>query len=751
MSHRRTRFHQRTRGKPTQPRNRRRIVALLPLLERLENRLVLSTIFVTNTADGGSGSLRQAISQANSSPDTASIFFSIGSGTQTILPKSALPVITHPVDIDGSPSASFPTQLVVISGIMAGDVEGLVISAGSSTVENLVINGFSSRGDSTVDRNGILLEGNGGNVIEGCKIGTNASGTLSVSNDAGIGIQNSADNTIGGTTPAERNIISGNEYGVAIAGALSVHNVVEGNYIGTDPTGTKAVGNTIGVLFSDFGTTTGSFASGSTIGGTTREAGNVISGNEQDGIQFFHSPGNVVERNFIGTTADGGSPLGNGSQGILVDEAANNTIGGSLLGNVISGNGGVGDFDAGIAIEGVGSTGNLLEGNDIGVDAGGTKPIRNAQNGVLLSDDAVKPDGAGPSNTTIGGTTVPVRNVISANTGNGIDIKLGSNNSIEGNYIGTNAQGSGPLGNVGNGVVIVSGSGNVIGGDTADQPPGQGPGNVISGNIFDGVLVSSADVDVPTTTGNLVVGNIIGLDSTGKIADPDGKPNSGDELGNRVGVSISNSPANTIGGETTGSRNIISGNLGDGVDVDGANASANLVLGNVIGTDVSGTLKNRGNAGDGVKIDDASTNTIGGLLPAYGVGSNLISGNVGNGVELAGDLTTLNQVSGNLIGTILDGTKSLPNQNGILITGPGNVIGGLDYGEGNVISGNLLDGVVLTGADAHGNTLLQNRIGSDITGTIRVANSRDGVELTGVAQQHHRSGHIRPGQPHLGE
>ncbi len=737
MSHRQTPSHKQTsRIRDRGPRReRRRAVSLRPGLESLETRRLLSDFFdVTTTADSGPGSLRQAILDLNNSHDTAFINFDIGPGVQTIRPTSALPGITHPVDIDGSPSASFPTQVVVISGIMAGDVEGLVISAGSSTVENLVINGFSSRGDVTVNRNGILLEGGGGNVIEGCKIGTDAAGTQSVSNDAGVGIQFSADNTIGGTTPAERNIISGNEYGVAIAGSLSVGNVIQGNYIGTDPTGTKPVGNAIGVLFSDLGlgTTTGNFASGSTVGGTTPEAGNVISGNKLDGIEFFHSPGNAVERNDIGTTADGGSPLGNGSQGILVDESANNTIGGSLLGNVISANGGTGAFDSGVAIEGASSKGNLLQDNYIGVDAGGTKRIPNAQCGVLLADDAVKPDGAGPSNNTIGGTSVLVRNLISANSGDGILIKLGSNNSIEGNYIGVNALGSGPLGNAGNGVFIASGSGNVIGGDTGDQPPGQGPGNVISGNVMDGVVLDTADPTLPNTTANQVLGNIIGLDSGGTIADPDGKPNSGDELGNQVGVSIDNSPANTIGGPSPGSRNIISGNLGDGVDVDGANAVANLVLGNVIGTDVSGTLKKRGNAGDGVKIDDASTNTIGGLLPADGPGSNLISGNVGNGVELAGAGATLNQVMGNRIGTILDGTKSLSNRNGILITGPGNVIGGLDDGEGNVISGNLLDGVALTGADAHGNRLLQNLIGSDITGAKPVANTRDGVELTGA-------------------
>ena len=313
MSHRQTPSHKQTsRIRDRGPRReRRRAVSLRPGLESLETRRLLSDFFdVTTTADSGPGSLRQAILDLNQSHDTAFINFDIGPGVQTIRPASALPIVSHPVDIDGS-SLEFSNQVVVINGSLLNGASGLSITAGSSTVSNLVINGFTD---------GLNLTFGGGNLVEGCMFGTNAAGTAAVPNSEGIFIQNSSDNTIGGTTAAELNLISGNDSGVGLADS-ALHNVIEGNFIGTDITGTKPLGNRYGVLISKtFGGPGSAAPSDNTIGGLLPQAGNLISGNTLDGIQLYHSPRNIILNNLIGTTVDGNSPLGNSFRDIALSK-----------------------------------------------------------------------------------------------------------------------------------------------------------------------------------------------------------------------------------------------------------------------------------------------------------------------------------------------------------------------------------------------------------------------------------------------
>src|SRR5262249_18119369 len=149
-----------------------------------------------------------------------------------------------------------------------------------------------------------------GNVIAGNLIGTNASGTQALGHQArGILIEG-PDNTIGGTTAADRNVVSGNDdagiliiyepaVGVAVTG-----NKVEGNYIRTDASGTVSVPNAHGVWIQN--------AANNTIGGATLGAGNVISGNSRTdgngvGVYMFGAAttGNTVSGNYIGTDATG--------------------------------------------------------------------------------------------------------------------------------------------------------------------------------------------------------------------------------------------------------------------------------------------------------------------------------------------------------------------------------------------------------------------------------------------------------------
>ena len=225
-----------------------------------------TTFTVTKTADTNDGtcdadcSLREAITAANANAGTDTIAFAIpGGGPHTISPTSALPTITDPVIIDGytQPGASANTNSVAsglglntvlkieLDGTNAGvgccppATGGLVIASGGSTVRGLAIN--------RMDTNfaGIMLDTNGGNVIEGNYIGTDVTGTLAIG--AGRVEVRGQHNFAGGTTEEERNIVAG---GVSLSGG-AVYNFVAGNYIGTDVTGTVALRNHVGISVRD--------------------------------------------------------------------------------------------------------------------------------------------------------------------------------------------------------------------------------------------------------------------------------------------------------------------------------------------------------------------------------------------------------------------------------------------------------------------------------------------------------------------
>ena len=157
---------------------------------------------------------------------------------------------------------------------------------------------------------GIFLQTNGNNLIQGNFLGTSANGTADLGNTSnGVEIQ-SPSNTIGGTSAADRNIISGNDaQGIRIITSGATGNVVRGNYIGTDVTGTVDLGNTVD------GLQINSSATGNTIGGSNAGAGNVISGNNNIGIKIVTS-GNTIQGNHIGTNAAGTASLGNTFTGL---------------------------------------------------------------------------------------------------------------------------------------------------------------------------------------------------------------------------------------------------------------------------------------------------------------------------------------------------------------------------------------------------------------------------------------------------
>ena len=338
-----------------------------------------------------------------------------------IQPTSALPTIADAVILDAStqPGALTGGPVIELVGASAGaGVNGLTVTASSSTVRGLVVNGFSAFG--------IRIDGGDGNTIAGNYVGTDPAGAAALGNGidgiyvVNAGANGAANNVIGGTVPADRNVVSGNaRNGIQLSGTGTTGNQVSGNYVGTNAAGTAAFGNgRDGVVIWQ--------TSSNTVGGTSAGAGNVISGN-QSGIYFGDgtATGNLVQGNYLGTDATGTAALPN-ITGIYL-HAANTTVGGTSVSarNVISGNSYVGVWIDGF----YGSSGNLIQGNYVGLSATGTS-LPNAR-GVQLY--------TGATNNTLGGTTAGAANAIAYNTNYGIAIlDTSTGNSILANAVYSN-------------------------------------------------------------------------------------------------------------------------------------------------------------------------------------------------------------------------------------------------------------------------------------------------------------------------
>jgi CSLREA domain-containing protein len=497
-----------------------------------------STIVVNSTADtvadDGECTLREAIIAAND--DTASganageciagsgadtINFNITSGTSfsvtdrnsvvktgyTIQPATALPTIDHPVTIDGysqpgaltnnatAPNPLNGTLLIEIDGSSAGSADGLkftgsLAGAAGSQISGLVINQFDSAGIVLAAAN-VFITGN--------YIGTSPDGLMDRGNGwAGITTDNSGPNIsdahIGGLNPNERNLISGNESSGIYP---STGWVVQGNYIGTDRTGTVAMPNSTtdpsGALSIDN-------CSDVLVGGTDTGATNLVSGNASHGIAPDNCPGTKIQGNLIGTDWTGQAALPNHAGVVISGDQTGSVIGGTSASarNIISGNTLTGMSSA--------ATGGLrVEGNYIGLNIDGDQAISNGT-GVLVG-----------GNTIIGGSNSG-RNVISGNTTFNISI-FGttvptSGTRVYGNYIGTNAAGQ-----IDANITNVQGEGIRVSGNTSDNIIGGDVGNRIAGNRGSGVAVRSWTITsfsltaTPHTTailGNEIYGNVPG-------------------------------------------------------------------------------------------------------------------------------------------------------------------------------------------------------------------------------------------------
>ena len=347
---------------------------------------------ITGECEFTSGcTLRAAIQQANSSPGADTINFTVTSVPSISLGR--LDFIHEAVTIDGTTS---PTGRVELGF-------GLTAESGSTTIRGLVINGAGA---------GIWLSrGAAGSIIEGNFIGTDVSGTMDLGNSHGI--SSLAQNvTIGGTAPGARNLISGNSSGVFIGRttdpAFGAGTVIQGNFIGTDISGTMDLGNSSGIS---------SLAQNVTIGGTAPGARNLISGNSS-GVRIGRTTdpafgaGSVIQGNLIGTDISGTMDLGNSVDGIF-SLAQNLTI----LGNVISANSK--GISIGIRADPAFGAGSVIQGNLIGTDISGTVDLGNTSHGITST----------AQNITVEGNT------IAFTASRGIIVSLGTGNTILSNSI----------------------------------------------------------------------------------------------------------------------------------------------------------------------------------------------------------------------------------------------------------------------------------------------------------------------------
>ncbi|MGO9600207.1 MAG: Calx-beta domain-containing protein [Isosphaeraceae bacterium] len=463
------------------------------------------------------------------------------------------------------------------------------------------------------------------------------------------------------------------------------------------------------------------YSSNCTVGGSNPQECNIIDGNGAQGILAEPgASGNQILGNQIGVAGPSDSGVyakdGNGAEGVLILSAgslsnplgitysSSNFVGSATGGNVISANGG-----AGVRIVGVGANRNLVQGNYIGVAPGGGYPFGSGDPGNL--GDGVRIEGG--SQNQIGGDASDLGNTISTNGGAGVYITAitdqvtgnpdqATNNVVSYNLIGTTSSGEQILGNSSDGVSIYSPSNTV------------GPGNVISGNLR-GIGIYGPGASTPgAATDIMVFNNLIGTDQTGKQG-----------FGNAYeGIRIDGSSANTIQGDAAGSQ-VISGNQ-VGVGIYGSQATQNLVIGNLIGSDVTGLL-DLGNKNQGVLISGALNNTIGGSL---GSSRNLISANHW-GVQLDGAGATGNTIEGNEIGTDITGAAPLGNEvEGVIFSNgaSNNTIGGVAAGLGNIIAFHVRSGVLVesgTGDSILSNSIFANgRIGIDL---VAAGDPADGV------------------------
>ncbi len=774
---------------------------------------VLATFTVTNVNDSGAGSLRQAISDANAAGGADTINFNIvGAGVHTISLSSALPSITGQVTIDGSSEPGYAgTPLIRLDGASAGaGVNGLTLLGGAagSTIRGLTITRFSTDGiqlqsgadgvtiagnwigttgtgstgignsndgiesfalgttiggigtdDGNVVTNngneGINLSAGGvtGHVIQGNIIGLDPDGATGGGNaDVGIAILAGSGNTIGGTTPAARNLISMNWEGIEIN---SSDNIIQGNYIGTDASGTLNRGNRIGDGVQLQGASTNNRVGGSAVG-----AGNLIAFNALHGVDVVNGSGDQILGNVIHSNASLGINLG--SAGVTANDAGDPDSGANNLQNfpvLTSANSNA----AGTTIVG---TINSNASTTLRIEFFANRPtVADAANGEgerYLGFITVITDGAGNAalNTTLSNVWVNSGDRVSATAT--VDLGGGNYGSTSEFAANVTASSSGiivvdttsglangttsSISNLGNArgadgrislLEAVLAANNTANGGSPDKIVFNIPmtdanhlyyrDNAVAGTFSAPVVTAMSDSVITDFDADYAAGTArswyrITLGSADLNATQaliiDGSTQAGYDAAkgpiieiNAAAVSVADPNAITL---TTGASTIralvVNRADNNGIEVD-AGAGGSVLVGNYIGTDVSGTQA-LGNSTVGswgsvaIKSDNV---VVGGVAPAD---RNLISCNAGSGIEIYNSASGA-VIRGNYIGTTVSGSGALGN------AGPGidvhssasnNTIGGVGANEGNRIANNGGDGIWLETDAGTGNHLLGNLI-----------------------------------------
>ena len=470
----------------------------LALIVLIALPVIAGEFVVTNSNNDGAGSLRWAIQQSNEQQGVNKIIFNIPADDPSfdavdkvwkLQPSLPLPPITGgKLEIDGSVQTRNKGDTnpkgpeIMIDGSMIADGStGIKIESRYNWIHDLVIGNFG--------QNEIVISGKNArrNKITGCYIGISPNGSDALKSVAGLNgilITAGADsNTIGGSLAEKGNVIGGmKQNGILIEGEGCDNNIIVGNYVGTDVTGTKPIPNKQDGIRLESG------ATNNRIGGALPGEGNVFSGNLSSGIRLEGVDENTIIGNKVGVASDGISALGNGDGGIVILNGASHNIIGDIkdgAANVISGN-----HYSGLQIKGH-SDFNEVAGNLIGPDATGKSVVGNDHNGIMITH--------GSSNNKIG-----PQNFISGNGYQSGDWASGiviAGDSTAKNQVFANLIGllyfQTPAGNVKHGICIQDGAfRNKI-----------GPQNIIANNGGDGVHVVRHQTLYNTITQNSIFSN----------------------------------------------------------------------------------------------------------------------------------------------------------------------------------------------------------------------------------------------------
>ena len=685
---------------------------------------------VANTNSSGQGSLRQAITNANTLGGDASLaqtgrtaaienlVFMIGNGSSapglrsannlfsagvaSITPGVQLGV-TAPLVLDAQTQpgwASSPVVELVGTGAPAGS-DGLRLSGGNSTVRGFIVNRYSG--------NGIRLQTSGGNTVQGCYIGTNAAGTAAAANGlSGLYVDGVGNNSIGGNTAAQRNVLSGNTgRGVWIDGAASSGNVVRGNAIGVAADGTTLRGNGQEGIYIN--------APGNAVGGTAAGSGNIVAGSAggYDGIYIASGIGNSILGNSI--YANGGLGIDLGVNGVTLNDGAKTGGQANLL------------MDQPVFTSARARGNQLTVAGFVGT-AAGQSVFSGSRIEVFTSDADVSGYGEGrtylgaltaDASGNFGGTVTMPYSALRAGsvlTGTATD---SSNNTSE---FGVNFSG-----------LIVDWVIN-HNGDGVDANPGDGlcetstPGQctlraaIMETNAWAGS--DFAAFELPSCPGaGCVITPATALPAiTGQLT-IDGQTQPGWTSAPLVDLRGESAGAGSSGLNVTGAGSAIRGLAVGGFLQSGIVINANNVT-------VQGVHAGVAPDGSTARANGAAGSATGGVYIASGTGiviggttattRNVLSGNGGSGVWVAAGTST---IIGNHIGTKAAGTAALGNGRwGVTLSAAAQTLGGSTTGQGNVISGNTANstgGVLVLAA---GQTIQGNTIGLNAARTAAIAN-----------------------------